>query len=130
MAMNFFESPLCNSRNHCDKCRLSRDWRKGVREHFDDIDSNDFACPYGVTKDDVAPLPSAMEQGKTFAKSMVKEASHKAKGGKSVSEEEYNRRLSICHSCPLYDNGRCRKCGCFMKLKAKLATASCPKKKW
>ena len=41
-------------------------------------------------------------------------------------------RLNICKQCPWLDKRtiRCRKCGCFMKLKSTLRQAECPINKW
>jgi len=41
-------------------------------------------------------------------------------------------RLSICESCPFYRKkiNQCKKCGCIMPQKVKLADASCPIDKW
>ena len=52
--------------------------------------------------------------------------------GERVSSEEKNKRLSICMECPRYVKvtSQCLECGCVMKLKTKLAQASCPLGKW
>jgi len=41
-------------------------------------------------------------------------------------------RYSICTSCDRLTSKtkQCRECGCFMKLKVKLAEAVCPLNKW
>ncbi len=41
-------------------------------------------------------------------------------------------RYDICKRCPeLFDlTKQCKKCGCFMALKTKLAEATCPIGKW
>lgn len=41
-------------------------------------------------------------------------------------------RLSICYTCPqlIKATKQCKKCGCFMHLKTKLAEATCPLGKW
>lgn len=41
-------------------------------------------------------------------------------------------RLEICRSCPFFIKGveQCKKCGCIMPQKAKLADAFCPVHKW
>jgi hypothetical protein len=41
-------------------------------------------------------------------------------------------RLDICKQCPWLDKRlvKCRKCGCFMKLKSTLKQAKCPIDKW
>lgn len=46
----------------------------------------------------------------------------------SVSRERY----SICQSCPelVKLTKQCKKCGCFMAVKTKLAEAVCPLGKW
>lgn len=49
-----------------------------------------------------------------------------------VESEKYEERIKICRQCELYDRyqRRCRKCGCFMLFKARMATSSCPEDKW
>jgi len=49
------------------------------------------------------------------------------------SEEELKeKRLSICRQCPEYVSltTQCKKCGCFMEMKARLENAVCPIGKW
>lgn len=40
------------------------------------------------------------------------------------------QRYSICVQCPEFSKGICKQCGCIMKLKTKLANATCPLNKW
>jgi hypothetical protein len=49
-----------------------------------------------------------------------------------VSEEEAERRMSVCEQCPslLKITNQCKECGCIMKLKTKLMKATCPLDKW
>jgi hypothetical protein len=49
-----------------------------------------------------------------------------------ASEEEADRRYSICKGCPqlIKATKQCKKCGCFMVAKTKLAHAACPIGKW
>lgn len=48
-----------------------------------------------------------------------------------ASDEEKDRRYSICEECPhLTATKRCEKCGCFMVAKTKLLHATCPENKW
>ena len=49
-----------------------------------------------------------------------------------ASEETANARYSICETCPelIGLTKQCKKCGCFMAAKTKLAHASCPMDKW
>ena len=41
-------------------------------------------------------------------------------------------RLSICNTCPSLNKRlmKCKKCGCYMKLKSTLKQAKCPLEKW
>ena len=45
-------------------------------------------------------------------------------------EEVLKMRWDLCSGCELLNNNKCEKCGCFMKVKHKLAMASCPEGKW
>lgn len=48
-----------------------------------------------------------------------------------ASEEEVASRLDICGGCDeLSITRQCKKCGCFMDIKAKLEKAVCPLGKW
>jgi len=49
-----------------------------------------------------------------------------------VSDEEAAKRLAICNDCPylIKLTQQCKKCGCFMSLKVKLAEAACPVGNW
>jgi hypothetical protein len=49
-----------------------------------------------------------------------------------VDEETSTERYSICKGCPEFINlsKQCKKCGCFMSAKTKLAAASCPIGRW
>lgn len=49
-----------------------------------------------------------------------------------VSVQTLKERIEICSNCPelIKLTYQCKKCGCFMKQKAKLYDAECPLKKW
>mgnify|MGYP003119073511 FL=1 len=49
-----------------------------------------------------------------------------------VPNEVYEDRIAICKGCVYYfkPTGTCKDCGCFMKIKARLAFMACPQKKW
>lgn len=53
-----------------------------------------------------------------------------------VAEHVQRARFNTCKSCPeifklpMTALGTCKKCGCFMDAKIKLARASCPLNKW
>ncbi len=44
----------------------------------------------------------------------------------------YRQRMQICTRCPKYEPtlARCRECGCFLKLKARIKSMECPLGKW
>lgn len=72
-----------------------------------------------------APCPSAAE---TAGNALRSAAGFAADGFRTVDRAERERRIAICHDCPHFDRGpgRCRLCGCFTALKARIARASCP----
>tara|TARA_R110000787_G_scaffold169301_1_gene282050 strand:- start:162 stop:563 length:402 start_codon:yes stop_codon:yes gene_type:complete len=49
-----------------------------------------------------------------------------------VPNEVYEDRIAICKTCVYYfkPTGTCKDCGCFMKIKARLAPMACSQKKW
>ena len=49
-----------------------------------------------------------------------------------VPNKVYEERLAICKECVYYfkPTGNCKRCMCFVKLKARLAPASCPQSFW
>jgi hypothetical protein len=49
-----------------------------------------------------------------------------------LSEEFQKERIEICLGCSelIKLTHQCKKCGCFMELKTKLADARCPIGKW
>jgi hypothetical protein len=57
-------------------------------------------------------------------------------GAKTVTEEKFNKRKSICDSCEKWDSsgfhgtGKCTICGCSTWAKLKMDTEKCPIGKW
>jgi len=47
-----------------------------------------------------------------------------------TNTEERKKREELCKSCPSNLMGLCRKCGCFIVVKVRLASEECPAKKW
>lgn len=49
-----------------------------------------------------------------------------------VADSEAHRRFDICRTCPqlLRPDAICQACGCFMKVKVRLADAECPLQLW
>lgn len=43
-----------------------------------------------------------------------------------AAPEQYARRLSLCRECEELLSGVCRKCGCYVELRAAKETSACP----
>lgn len=42
----------------------------------------------------------------------------------------YEKRLSACMECDMLFQGMCRKCGCYVELRAAVKANGCPGKRW
>lgn len=85
-----------------------------------------------MKSEDTSKFPSLFQQARSLAKEMWNTSKNAAQGLPVIVDAEtaFNR-FSMCQSCEfLKENFRCEKCGCFMKAKTQLASASCPIKKW
>lgn len=50
---------------------------------------------------------------------------------KTGNAQEAERRMRICRECPeLLKLDRCKRCGCFMRIKTQIPAARCPLLKW
>tara|TARA_R110000824_G_scaffold387303_1_gene582531 strand:- start:285 stop:689 length:405 start_codon:yes stop_codon:yes gene_type:complete len=49
-----------------------------------------------------------------------------------VTDEVYKDRIAICKECIYYfkPTGNCKRCMCFVKVKARIAPMACPQKFW
>jgi len=86
-----------------------------------------------VKHEDLSEFPSAFQQARNLAKEMWKTGKNAAKGlPVLVSAEEGFQRMETCEGCDRFDKetSRCKECGCFMKTKTQLASATCPLNKW
>lgn len=45
-------------------------------------------------------------------------------------ERLYEERLALCRECEMLMQGMCRKCGCYVELRAAVTKRSCPWGKW
>ena len=52
--------------------------------------------------------------------------------GERVSVETYAKRIDECSYCECLneDNWTCKKCGCYVKKKARWSTEKCPEDRW
>lgn len=85
-----------------------------------------------MKKEDISNFPSLFQQARNLAKEMWITSKNAARGMPVIVDAEtaFNR-FSMCQTCEfLKQDFRCEKCGCFMKAKTQLASASCPIGKW
>lgn len=47
-----------------------------------------------------------------------------------ASEDMYEERLAVCSECDMLLQGMCRKCGCYVELRAAVAKNVCPGNQW
>lgn len=86
-----------------------------------------------IKSEDTSRFPSLFQQARNFAKEMWNTSKNAANGlPVLVDAETAFQRFELCLSCDELkkDSFRCMKCGCFMKTKTQLASASCPIGKW
>lgn len=86
-----------------------------------------------IKNEDTSRFPSLFQQARNFAKEMWHSGKNAANGLPIlVDADTAFERFNICQSCEFLktEQFRCEKCGCFMKTKTHLASASCPIGKW
>ena len=90
----------------------------------------DSELPQLLNGNDYPDFWEQIEGFKKFAESVDQGA--KEGKGVLVPEEVSKLRLEECGRCDYYDKqqNRCRKCGCYMKVKVKFVNTSCPIGKW
>lgn len=73
-----------------------------------------------------------LKQRLEYVRDLAEYAAAEAFVGNKVSTEIHEFRYAICQECPfLYKpTDTCKKCGCFMKIKAFMPKHSCPIGKW
>lgn len=82
--------------------------------------------------EDVSKFPPFFQQMRNLGKELWSTGKNAVKGlPVLVDADTAFQRFSTCQGCEfLKDDSRCEKCGCFMKTKTQLASASCPIGKW
>lgn len=50
--------------------------------------------------------------------------------GQKSSDEEYQRRLTLCRECKELMNGVCGQCGCYVEMRAAAKKMRCPFSHW
>jgi hypothetical protein len=81
-----------------------------------------------------AEYPPLMTQASSALSSAGRVLSAVVRGeAVTVSVEEKDRRMAICHACVEWFDpvqNRCRKCACFLAVKPWLKAEQCPIGKW
>lgn len=88
-------------------------------------------CPKPDDCVDSKDMPSLMEMVKNLASDGSKIVSNALKGNQTLASDAVREyRWSVCQTCPMLENNRCVKCGCFMKVKVAFSSSACPMDKW
>lgn len=85
-----------------------------------------------IASEDTNDLPPKTRMARNLFRQLLHTAKRTMEGVPlGVPQEVFVARFDECLACPkLRDDGRCTQCGCMMKMKANLASASCPLGKW
>ena len=80
-------------------------------------------------------FPSLIQQGKNLSSFTWRLFDYVIKGQANnieVSDKIFEDRMSLCRSCEYFDEKqtRCKECGCFLNVKAKMMFEECPLNKW
>ncbi|TXG76033.1 hypothetical protein E6Q11_05630 [Candidatus Dojkabacteria bacterium] len=93
-------------------------------------------CCGGKDSKDTNELYEAFLKKKRAAIAAAQETLTRAKAAMPDSpllpDEDFEKRLAICSTCPHtnFDNTRCTNCGCFLRIKARVKIFHCPIGKW
>jgi Family of unknown function (DUF6171) len=74
-----------------------------------------------------SPPPGLLRMALAATEAMIKFV---GSGFKTAPEATYSGRLQVCSTCEHHTGLRCRICGCFTLVKAKLHHESCPAGRW
>lgn len=78
-------------------------------------------------------MPTAPQLVKNLGNSVVNNIKSVMAGNSlNISDEEKEKRLSICKGCEFFSqvDDRCSRCGCYLKVKTYLKAERCPIGKW
>lgn len=67
-----------------------------------------------------------LEAGERATLKSVKDYLELLSPEEKVSESIYNDRLEKCRNCDFLISGMCRKCGCYVEIRAALKNKECP----
>ena len=72
-------------------------------------------------------MPTITRQAWNFTKSITK---YVKSGMHDAGKEVFEKRIAVCNTCPWRKDEKCSKCGCFIDIKAKWGTSTCPDDRW
>ena len=77
-------------------------------------------------------LPSFLTMAGNAFKAVAMESAAYIAGSPEVSQEDIEKRTSICNGCDRFikEVDRCAECGCFLQYKTRLRSQHCPLDKW
>lgn len=88
-------------------------------------------CPEDEPCVDGVDMPTVGEMAKNLFRDGSNIVKNALSGNKTMADDATREhRWSICQACPMLQNDRCTKCGCFMKIKVAFASTKCPLEKW
>ena len=88
-----------------------------------------------MTEDQEEKFPSLKDQALSLGQTMAKSWEEIIQGNANelmVDDYEKQRRYNICEVCEHFGKHykRCKKCGCYLKMKIQFKVSECPIKKW
>ena len=88
-----------------------------------------------MTEDQEEKFPSLKDQALSLGQTMAKSWEEIIQGNANelmVDDYEKLRRYNICEVCEHFvkHSKRCKKCGCYLKMKIQFKVSECPIKKW
>ena len=88
-----------------------------------------------MTEDQEEKFPSLKDQALSLGQTMAKSLEEIIQGNANelmVDDYEKQRRYNICEVCEHFvkHSKRCKKCGCYLKMKIQFKVSECPIKKW
>ncbi len=67
-----------------------------------------------------------LESAQVDTHDLIKEKLKTLSPKERVSDDIYEKRLSLCKDCDFLISGMCRKCGCYVEFRAAFADKTCP----
>lgn len=114
---------------NCRDCIKNNRNNPEAKTEFDAREKSKPSIKIGCCSGD---YPKLGQMASTFAKAIVDETKYIVSGSGLLNQDEVNKRIEVCNSCEFFvkDDKRCIKCGCFIKIKARMRSQKCPIGKW